>query len=170
MGSSRGVLCTPVIGPHRRDQPSLRQTTIPESMHGPQSVSRSKIATSHVPMQDQRPHVVGGPIVLPRHSDCAIHARSLGASRFDVMRLATEEYHVGMDGCESLMEDVLQDCGYAHIKASVKDVIVCYNDIILVHHKVRKLWYNAYAHTSGPQVNKILYKSISVFPNWHPCG
>jgi hypothetical protein len=108
-------------------------------MHGLQSVSRSKIDTSHALMHDQRPCIVEGPIVLPRHSDRAIHSRSLGASRFDVMRLATEEYYVGMDGCESLMEDVLQDCGYAHIKATVKDVVVCYNDIILVHHKVREL-------------------------------
>jgi hypothetical protein len=107
---------------------------------------------------------VGGPIVLPRHSDRAVHARTLGASRFDVIRLATEVYHVGMDGCATLMEDVLQDCGYAHIKASVEDVVVCYNDIILVHNKVRELWYKAYAHTSGPQVDKILHKSISVFP------
>ena len=80
------------------------------------------------------------------------------------MRLATEAYHVGMDGCAILAEDVLQDCGYAHIKASVEDVVVCYNDIIMVHNKVRELWYNAYAHTLGPQVDKILHKSILVFP------
>jgi len=69
-----------------------------------------------------------------------------------------------MDGCAHLTEDVLQDCCYAHIKASIEDVAVCYNDIILVHNKVRELWYNVYAHTSGPQVDKILHKSISVFP------
>ena len=69
-----------------------------------------------------------------------------------------------MDGCDSLTDAILQDCGYATIKASVEDVVVCYNDIILVHHKVRELWYNAYTHTSGPQVDKILHKSLSVFP------
>ncbi len=41
---------------------------------------------------------------------------------------------------------------------------MCYNDIIMVHHKVRELWYNAYAHTSGPQVEKIFHKSLLVFP------
>jgi hypothetical protein len=41
---------------------------------------------------------------------------------------------------------------------------VCYNDIILVHHKVQELWYNTYTHTSGPQVGKILHKSLLVFP------
>ena len=108
--------------------------------------------------------VVGGPIVSPRHSDRAIHARSMGASRFDIIRLATPEYHIDMDGNDTLTEDILQDCGYSTIKATVDDVMVCYNDIILVHHKVMELWYNAYAHTSGPQVDKVLQKSLSVFP------
>ena len=76
-------------------------------------------------MHDQRPRIVGGPIVSPRHSDRAIHARTLGASRFNVIRLATDEYHIGMDGCAPLTEDVLQDCCYAHIKASIEDVAVC---------------------------------------------
>ena len=163
VGSDRGVHRTPIVSPYRQ-QPSLRQSTIPETLHGRQSDSRTKIDTSHTPSHDQRPRIRGGLIVLPRHSDRAIHARTLGASRFDVVHLATEEYHVGMDGCILLTEDVLQDCGYSHIKASVEDVVVCYNDIILVHNKVRELWYNAYAHTSGPQVDKILHKSLSVFP------
>ena len=63
----------------------------------------------------------------------------MGASRFDVIRLATPEYHVGMDGATTLTEDILQDCGYSQIKANVEDVIVCYNNIILVHHKVMEL-------------------------------
>jgi hypothetical protein len=88
----------------------------------------------------------------------------MGASRFDVIRLATPEYHIDMNGNDTLTEDILQDCGYSQIKANVDDVMVCYNDIILVHHKVMELWYNAYAHTSGPQVDKILHKSLSVFP------
>ena len=107
---------------------------------------------------------MGGPIISPRHSDRAFHARTFGASRFDVIRLATEDYHIGMDGCDTLTEEILQDCGYSHIKASIDDVVVCYNDIILVHNKVRELWYNAFAHTSGPQVDKIIHKSLSVFP------
>ena len=41
-GSSRGLLCTPVANPYHqsttsfRDHTPLRQTTIPETMHGPQ--------------------------------------------------------------------------------------------------------------------------------------
>jgi hypothetical protein len=46
----------------------------------------------------------------------------------------------------------------------VDDVIVCYNDIILAHQKIIELWYNSYAQTSGPQIDRIIQKSLSVFP------
>jgi hypothetical protein len=108
--------------------------------------------------------VVGGPIVSPCHSNRAMHAQTLGASRFDIIKLATKEYHVSMDSVSTLSKELIQQCGYGTIKATVEDVVVCFNDIIMVHHRVRKLWYNSYAHTMGPQVNKILSKSLSVFP------
>ncbi len=41
---------------------------------------------------------------------------------------------------------------------------MCYSDTMLVHHKIRELWYNHYTHTSGPQVDKILQKSLTVLP------
>ena len=107
---------------------------------------------------------IGGPIISPRHSDRAMHARTLGASRFDVMKLASAEYHSGMDGVEDLSEKFIQDCGYGIVKATVEDVVVCFNDIIMVHRKVRDLWHNSYAHTLGPQVSTILTKHIKVFP------
>jgi hypothetical protein len=109
-------------------------------------------------------HVEGGAIVSPWHSNQAKHSQSLGASHFDVIPLAEWDYHIGMDGVEHLTNKLIRDCGNSCIKASVEDVVVCYNDIIMVHHKVRELWYNAYAHTSGPQVDKILHKLLSVFP------
>jgi hypothetical protein len=182
-GSGRGLLRTPVVTPYHpsSDQSSCRQTTIPETMHGPRSVLHSKVDNAHDRSIDQRTCVQSmidtahdeplpsrraamGPIVSPHHSDRAMHARTLGASRFDAIRLATEEYHGGMDGRDYLTEDDVKDSGYARIKASIEDVLICYNDIILVHQKVRELWYNAYAHTSGPQVDKILQKSLAVFP------
>jgi hypothetical protein len=108
--------------------------------------------------------VGGGSIVSPRHSNRAMHARTLGASRFDIIKLATKEYHVSMDGVSTLSEKLIQECGYRTVKATVEDVVVCFNDIIMVHHRMRKLWYNSFAHTMGPQVDKILSKSLSVFP------
>ena len=159
VGSGRG--CAPVVSPYR---PSLRQKTIPKALHGSHPASRPTVNTTPPPTSVQRACIRGGAITSPRHSDRAIHPLSLGASRFDVICLVEKDYHAGMDGCDNLTEEFLQDCGYAHIKALIQDVVVCFNDIILVHNKVRELWYNAYAHTSGPQVDKILHKSISVFP------
>jgi hypothetical protein len=108
--------------------------------------------------------VVGGPIISPPHCNRAMHARTLGASCFDVIRLATKDYHGGMDGVVNLTEEAIWACGYGQVKATAEDVIVCYNDIILAHCKVSELWHNGYAHTFGPQVDKILQKSLSVFP------
>jgi hypothetical protein len=42
--------------------------------------------------------------------------------------------------------------------------VVCYNNIIMVHHRVRELWYNSHTHTMGPQVDKTLSKLLTVFP------
>jgi hypothetical protein len=48
--------------------------------------------------------------------------------------------------------------------ASVEDMVMCYSNIMLVHHKIWELWYNHYAYTSRPQVDKILQKSLTVLP------
>jgi hypothetical protein len=69
-----------------------------------------------------------------------------------------------MEGLATLTEDAIRAGGYAEVTATVEDVVVCYNDIILAHRKVSELWHNSYAHTYGPQVDKILQKSINVFP------
>ena len=71
-----------------------------------------------------------------------MHARTLGASRFDVMTLASKGYHSGMDGVDDLTERFIHDCGYGIVKATVEDVVVCFNDIIMVHRKVQDLWHN----------------------------
>ncbi len=69
-----------------------------------------------------------------------------------------------MDGVPTLTEDILEARGFAQVTANVEDVVVCYNDIILAHRKITELWYNSYAHTSDPQVDKIIQKLLSVFP------
>ena len=52
----------------------------------------------------------------------------------------------------------------------MEDVLVCFNDIVMVHRKVRELWHNTYAHTMGPQVSTILSKHIKVFPKLDSLG
>jgi hypothetical protein len=55
--------------------------------------------------------IVGGPIVSLQHSNRAKHTLTLGASCFDVIRLAERDYHIGMDGVEQLTNKLIQDCG-----------------------------------------------------------
>jgi hypothetical protein len=71
---------------------------------------------------------------------------------------------MGMNGVTQLTEDILDARGFSQVTGNVDDVVMCYNDIILGHKKITELWYNSYGHTSGPQVDKIIQKSLSVFP------
>jgi hypothetical protein len=102
----------------------------------------------------------GDPIVSPRQGDREGQARQLGASRFDIVRLATPDYHIGTHGVAVLTHAILVKCGYNQIVSS--DVVTCHNNIIAVHRRVRELWYNPSTHTYGPQVKRIVTKSLKL--------
>ena len=89
---------------------------------------------------------------MGKHPSIHEQASSMTLGKFD---------HAGMDGVDVLTECFIQDCGYGIVKATVEDVVVCFNDIIMIHRKVRDLWHNNYAHTMGPQVSTILSKHKS---------
>jgi hypothetical protein len=149
---------------------SLRQTTLPESFFcehrpgAPEPIHATPGGPGAASGTDNIRPVVGGSIISPRHQNQDLRARALGTSRFDVIRLACSDYHMGMDGITTLTDDHLKARGFAQVTATVEDVMICYNDIILAHRKIVELWYNAYLHTSGPQVDKIIQKSLLVFP------
>jgi hypothetical protein len=73
----------------------------------------------------------GSPIVSPRRGDREEQARRIGASRFDIVRLATPGYHWGTHSVPVLTHAILAKCGYNQIASS--DVVTCHNDIIAVH-------------------------------------
>jgi hypothetical protein len=148
--------------------PGLRQTTLPGAFHprhtpmrdeedsaarptGPAHFAPSPIWTH--PTEADTLGLVGGPITSPLNWDKEMQAQSLGASRFDISRLACPAYHGGNDGTPTLTEDFIRECGFTCIKASADDIVVCYNDIIYVHQKVRELWFNKASNTLGPQVD-----------------
>jgi hypothetical protein len=118
---------------------SLHQTTIPEYFSHSERPANSNQDNSNRRSGDSvqsnrggsrgSQQVVGGPIISPPHCDRAMHARTLGASCFDVIRLATKDYHGGMDGVVNLTEEDIRACGYRQVKATAEDVVVCYNDI-----------------------------------------
>jgi hypothetical protein len=60
----------------------------------------------------------GGPIVSPRQGDQEGQARKLGTSRFDIVKLASTDYHIGTFGVAVLMHAILVKCGYSNIASS----------------------------------------------------
>ncbi len=149
--------CTPVRDPyntstnHGRHNPSpsqqpKRQTTLYESLgRGAQTPVNTRNTSSGQSGDDKHHHIdtagdihpaKGGGLISPPHRDRAQHARTLGASRFDVIRLASTKYHVGMEGLATLTEDDIRASGYAEVTATAEDTVICYKDIILAHRKV----------------------------------
>jgi DNA-binding FadR family transcriptional regulator len=43
-------------------------------------------------------------------------------------------------------------------------VVSCHNDIIAVHRRILELWHNPVLHTFGPQVDRIITKSLKLHP------
>jgi hypothetical protein len=104
-----------------------------------------------------------GPLKSPRLGDREHCARQLGVSRFDILGLAHSTYHTGADGFPTLTSGVLSKIGYNKISSS--NVISCHNDIIAVHRHLLELWHNPVSHTFGPQVDRIITKSLKLLPS-----
>jgi hypothetical protein len=60
------------------------------------------------------------------------------------------------------MAGLLADVGYVNIGSD--DVVACHNHIIKTHCWTIQLWHNPTANIDGPQVNRILQKSLQLFP------
>jgi hypothetical protein len=106
-----------------------------------------------------------GHIESPRPSNKERQARNRQTSLFNVAGLASSDYHGGPWGNQTLEIPFIHSCGYQSIStAAAKDVLLCYQDIQLVHRKVRQGWTNPRTHVSGPSVERILEKGLSVFP------
>jgi hypothetical protein len=108
---------------------------------------------------------LGGAIVSPRTSDRERLARDLKLSRYDIASLAIANYHGKEDGVQMLMEQFIHNCGYSSLlPESPKDILICYRDIIMVHHKVINGWVNYRTGRSSPSVEYILEKALVHFP------
>ena len=101
---------------------------------------------------------LGAPILSPL-ADKQCTAR---VSSFDVNCLATPGYHGKTDGVRILNKKILAQCGFNMI--SNDNVVSCYNDIISAHRHIYDSWHNTTANTYGPQVDRILLKSFTLFP------
>ena len=141
-----------------------------DNSHAPPPSSRdhrpSPILPPHLPV-DVRDTLYDlssvGPLESPRLGDREHRARQLGVSWFDILGLAHSTYHAGPDGFPTLTSGVLSKIGYNKISSS--DVVSCHNDIIAVHRHILELWHNPVSHTFGPQVDRIITKSLKLLPS-----
>jgi hypothetical protein len=132
-------------------------------------------AGHHHGYEDSQLHVdtsdrteLGGKIVSPRLADRTWYARKKNKSCFDLAGLAHIEYHIGDDGVKALTEWIIHNCGYKSIHADhPDDILLCFNEIILIHKVVVQGWHNPRTQFCGPVVEYILEKALPVFPCLH---
>jgi hypothetical protein len=112
--------------------------------------------------------VPGGRIKTPWSTDHAWLARTKKMNCFDAASLADKYYHIALDGVEVLTEATISKCGYRSIHANYPDnVLLCFKEIINIHHIVVQTWMNTRTYFSGPVVEYILKKALPVFPRLH---
>ncbi len=108
---------------------------------------------------------MGGRISTPRSTDKERQARLMGVSRHDVATLACPAYHGGRNGVTDLTIQFIHACGYQSFASkSTDDILPCYGHIQLLHKKVRQAWYDPRPLQSGPSVDRILEKGLTVLP------
>ncbi len=109
---------------------------------------------------------MGGHIESPRPSDKERLACACQTSLYNIAGLASDAYHGGPYGVQTLSERFIHNCGYASFSdtLSAKDVIICYNEIQQIHWKVLQLWENPQSYATGPSIERILKKGLWVFP------
>jgi hypothetical protein len=112
--------------------------------------------------------IQGGKIVSPCSVNRACCARKKNKSRFDLAGLAHMDYHVDKDSVEVLTKCIISNCGYKSIQADhPDDILLCFNEIILLHKVVVQGWRNPWTQFCGPIVVYILKKALPVFPRLH---
>ena len=109
-----------------------------------------------------------GPIVSPCASNRERIAWEQKTSHYDIANFATPCYHGNEASVSVLMEKFICDCRYNSFSPeSTKEVLFCYNDIMMVHRKVVAGWVNSHSGESGPSVEYIPEKALVNFPVLH---
>ena len=109
--------------------------------------------------------LMGGRITSPRSTDKERQAQKMKISRHDVANLACYEYHGGPHGVKELTIQFIHACGYQSFATdSADDILPCYGHIQLLHKKVHQAWFNPRTLQSGPLVDRILEKGLTVLP------
>ena len=109
---------------------------------------------------------MGGPVTSPRPSDKERLARSRGVGLFDIAGLATDAYHGGAHGVQTLTVAFIHNCGYQSFSNTIspEDILLCLSEIQQLHRKVVQSWYNTRTQLSGPSLERILDRGLKAFP------
>jgi hypothetical protein len=148
------------VSPHldTHDDPSLRPHTIGDPSLRPHSIDTSST-------NNPAALLMGGRITSPRATDKERQAPKLHISRHDIAGLATPVYHGGRHGVPELSLSFMHACGYRSFSPEIEDdVLPCYGSIQLLHKKVKMSWTNPRTLQSGPLVERILEKGITILP------
>ncbi len=148
----------------RFDNPATTGTTFDATNRasGIQHPDRLHVDT---PTYAHKPPFMEGQITSPRSTDKERQARLLKLSCHDVDGLACNEYHGGPTGVNELTLKFIHACGYQTFPTEdADDVLPCYSHIQLLHKKVRQAWFNPRTLQSGPSVDPILEKGLTLFP------
>jgi hypothetical protein len=108
---------------------------------------------------------MGGRITLPRSTNKERQAQLLKLRCHDVAGLACNAYHGGPSGINELSLGFVHACGYQTFPTEDTDnVLPCYSHIQLLHKKVQQAWFNPHTLQSGPSVDRIFEKGLTVLP------
>jgi hypothetical protein len=108
---------------------------------------------------------MGGQITSPQSTDKECQACLLKISHHDIAGLACNDYHGGPTGVKELTLRFIHACGYQTLPTDDADnVLPCYGHIQLLHKKVRQAWFNPRTLQSGPSVDHILERGLTVLP------
>ena len=151
--------------------PNVDPTTLrtASSWHAPPATTDSAYVRPHPidtsPAEDDTVLIMGGRITSPRATDKERQARKLNISRHDIAGLATTAYHGGRQGVPILSLNFIHACGYQSFSPEIEDdVLPCYGAIQLLHKKITMAWTNSRTQQSGPSVERILEKGLTVLP------
>jgi hypothetical protein len=105
--------------------------------------------------------LMGGGIKSPSNVERCKQARQQGMSHYDAAALADKDYHGSVWGFDPLTIEIIKNCGYMAINSD--DIILCYRDIMLLHCKTLEGWTNIRTQQSGPSVEQIMEKAMTLF-------
>jgi hypothetical protein len=105
-----------------------------------------------------------------RQSTLDHYARSHLINRKDIGKLAElhSDYHGNSIGFSRINEKDLADAGYKFTHHyGIHEAAICYNDLIFIHTSMVSAWPDPKDPSKGPQVHRIITKSLTAFPQLH---